>query len=113
MALDANKQLLDAASELGRAGSLETAIPSTGGSTVTEKVSLNPEANPGRVTFKQCDPMCLPAGMAGEKGIKMGIGEDEGMYVCVLGTVGSDRIDSVWFVLGGVGVFDSIVYYIL
>lgn len=66
MALDANKKLLDAALELGRSGRLEMAFPSAGGSSVARRLSLNPEANPGRITFKQCDPMCLPAGMAGE-----------------------------------------------
>lgn len=66
VALDANKKLLDTASELGRTGSLKVVIPSAGGSSVIQQVSLSPEANPGRISFKQCDPMCLPAGMAGE-----------------------------------------------
>eukprot|EP00903_Cladosiphon_okamuranus_P011249 g10612.t2 len=65
VALDANKVLLDAASELGREGSLEVTVPSVGGYSVTQRVSLSPAANPHRIDFKQCDPMCLPAGLAG------------------------------------------------
>lgn len=66
VALEANKILLDAASELGREGSLQMTIPSVEGSSVTQRVSLSPAANPERINFKQCDPMCLPAGLAGE-----------------------------------------------
>lgn len=89
MALEANKKLLDAASELGRAGSLEVTVPSVGGSSVAQRVSLGPGVNPERINFKQCDPMCLPAGLAGEGG-----GGSE--WVCfggcthVDGQVGSD-----------------------
>eukprot|EP00752_Nemacystus_decipiens_P010073 g8977.t1 len=65
VALEANKRLLDAASRLGKERSLEVTIPSVGGSSVTQRVFLSPTADPQRINFKQCDPMCLPAGLAG------------------------------------------------
>lgn len=82
-ALDANKKLLDTALELGKAGNVELVIPSpsAGGSSVTQRVSLGHEANPERIAFKQCDPMCLPAGMAGEEGRdRLGL---DGMFCCM------------------------------
>ena len=43
--------------------------PSTRGSSQAQEVSLTADANPERVTFRQCDPMCLPAGLAGERSV--------------------------------------------
>lgn len=67
VALEANKKLADVATEMAKERKLAVECPSIGGSTSTQLVTLSPEANPERITFKQCDPMCLPAGLAGEE----------------------------------------------
>lgn len=66
VALEANKALIDAASAMARDGRLVVRYPSTRASSVAQEVSLDPEADPSRITFKQCDPMCLSAGLAGK-----------------------------------------------
>lgn len=66
VALEANKKLLDTALQMARKGRLDVASPSVGSSTFTQEVSLSEDANPSRIIFKQCDPMCLPAGLTGE-----------------------------------------------
>ncbi|CAM9549566.1 unnamed protein product [Hapterophycus canaliculatus] len=65
VALEANKNLLEVATGMAREGKLAVDCPSIGGSTFAQLVTLSPEAKPERITFKQCDPMCLPAGLAG------------------------------------------------
>ncbi|CAN0182009.1 unnamed protein product [Ectocarpus sp. 6 AP-2014] len=65
VALEANKSLVDTASKMAMESRLTVAYPSGGARSVAREVSLDGEANPDRITFKQCDPMCLPAGLAG------------------------------------------------
>ncbi|CAM9235555.1 unnamed protein product [Scytosiphon promiscuus] len=65
VALEASKKLVDIATGMARDGKLTVDCPSMGGSSFAQLVTLSPEANPERITFKQCDPMCLPAGLAG------------------------------------------------
>ncbi|CAN0332739.1 unnamed protein product, partial [Ectocarpus fasciculatus] len=65
VALEANKSLVDTAAKMARESGLTVAYPSGGARSVAREVSLDGEANPERITFKQCDPMCLPAGLAG------------------------------------------------
>lgn len=67
VALEANKSLVDTASKMARESRLTVPYPSGGARSVAREVSLDGEANPERITFKQCDPMCLPAGLAGEE----------------------------------------------
>lgn len=50
---------------MARDGRLTVQYPSTRGSSVTQEVYLDAKADPARITFKQCDPMCLPAGLSG------------------------------------------------
>lgn len=66
VALDPSKALIDAASTLAQGGILEVQIPSIRGTTVIQEARIDANANPSRITFRQCDPMCLPAGLAGE-----------------------------------------------
>lgn len=72
VALEANKSLIDTASKMARESRLTVAYPSGGARSVAREVSLDGEANPERITFKQCDPMCLPAGLAGEEVVASG-----------------------------------------
>eukprot|EP00904_Undaria_pinnatifida_P002064 jgi/Undpi1/11859/HiC_scaffold_4.g01558.m1 len=65
VALDGSKPLIDTATKMARDGMLVVECPSTRGSSQAQEVSLAADANPERVTFRQCDPMCLPAGLAG------------------------------------------------
>lgn len=69
VALDASKPLIDAATKMARDGKLVVEYPSTRGSSQAQEVAIDADANPERVTFKQCDPMCLPAGLAGEQSL--------------------------------------------
>ena len=69
VALDASKPLIDAATKMAKDGMLVVKCPSTRGSSQAQEVSLDADANPERVTFRQCDPMCLPAGLAGESSV--------------------------------------------
>ena len=64
--MDASKPLIDAAKTMARDGMLVVECPSTRGSSQAQEVNIDADANPKRVTFRQCDPMCLPAGLAGE-----------------------------------------------
>lgn len=66
MALDASKSLLDAAAALARDGKLIVDCPTTRGSSVTQVVHLDADADPTQIVFQQCNPMCLPAALAGE-----------------------------------------------
>lgn len=66
VALEGSKPLVHAASAMARDGRLVIACPSNSGASVTQEVTMDANANPDRITFKQCDPMCLPAGLAGE-----------------------------------------------
>lgn len=66
VALDPSKALIDAASTLAQGGLLKVQVPSIRGTTVTHEARVDADANPSRITFRQCDPMCLPAGLAGE-----------------------------------------------
>lgn len=67
VALEARKPLIDAAAAMARDGMLMVHCPSIRGSSAKQEVYLDSEANPSRITFRQCDPMCLPAGLAGER----------------------------------------------
>lgn len=69
IALDGSKPLIDAATKLGKDGVLVVECPSTRASNRSQEVILDADANPQRVTFRQCDPMCLPAGLAGERAV--------------------------------------------
>ena len=69
VALDASKPLIDAATKMAEDGMLVVECPSTRGSSQAQEVTLDAESNPERVTFRQCDPMCLPAGLAGERSV--------------------------------------------
>lgn len=66
VALDPSKALIDAASAMARDEPLMVHSPSVRGTTIEQEVRLDAEANPSRITFRQCDPMCLPASLAGE-----------------------------------------------
>lgn len=66
MALDSSKALIDAASTLARGMAVEVKSPSIRGTAIEHKVSIDADANPSRISFRQCDPMCLPASLAGE-----------------------------------------------
>ena len=70
VALDGSKPLIDAATKLARDGMLVVECPSTRGSSRAQEVTLDADANPQRVTFRHCDPMCLPAGLAGERSLE-------------------------------------------
>lgn len=67
VALDGSKPLIDAATKIARDGGLVVECPSTRGSSQAQEVALDADANPERVTFRQCDPMNLPAGLAGKR----------------------------------------------
>lgn len=69
IAVDSSKPLLDAASMMARDGKLPVKCPSTRGSNVTQEVVLDSGVKPGRIIFRQCDPMCLPSGLAGERAL--------------------------------------------
>ena len=66
IALDASKPLLDVASAMAKYGMLTVECPLSRGSSMTQEVTLDTGVESTRITFRQCDPMCLPAGLAGE-----------------------------------------------
>ncbi|CAM9128118.1 unnamed protein product [Sphacelaria rigidula] len=69
VALDSSKALIDAASTLARGMAVEVKSPSIRGTAIEHKVSIDADANPSRISFRQCDPMCLPASLAGVDGV--------------------------------------------